>query len=277
MKYEVYFKDYLNRINAKLHELLPPEKQYPASIHEAIRYSVFPGGKRFRPVLTLAVCEALGGDMQRALIPAASVEMVHCYSLIHDDLPCMDNDDLRRGKPTCHKKYGEASALLAGDALLTLAFQVLADFPDIPTVRLLLREISMASGTYGMIGGQMADIENQGGDVPLPMLDFISIHKTGKLIKVSAVAGALAAGADAESLRHVEKYGESIGLSFQLIDDLIDEDGFVRHQEPKNIRQRVRDLIALAKREIHPFGTRAEKMHHLADFLLERMPQSEHA
>jgi geranylgeranyl diphosphate synthase type II len=276
LKYEIYFKDYLSEIEKTLGALLPEEKQSPAIIHEAMRYAVLSGGKRFRPVLTLAACEACGGDFRGGLIAAAALELIHCYSLVHDDLPALDNDDLRRGKPSCHKKFGEAMGILAGDGLLTLAFNVLCRVQPARKARLLLDEISTSSGTYGMIGGQVADLVTSADRRNLPMLDFISIHKTGKLIKAAAVCGAIAAGASKDVSEAMRKYGEYVGLAFQSIDDLLDGDGYAKVMKNREIRQKVRDLLAHAKREIRPLGKRGEKLQKLADFLLSRLPRGTH-
>lgn len=276
MKYEVYFKRHISLIENELARVLPPEDHCPSVLHEAMRYAVLTGGKRFRPVLALAACEACGGRPEDALQPAVAIELIHSYSLVHDDLPALDNDEMRRGKPTCHKKFGEAIALLTGDSLLTLAFQILAGAQPSKTARDLVAEISTAAGTYGMIGGQVADLVTNPSELDLPMLDYISIHKTGQLIKASAVAGALVAGASAEKRVHLMHYGENLGLAFQSVDDLLDGDGFLRLMKAREVRQKVRDLIARAKREIRPFGKKGEKLLALADFLLRRMPRDSH-
>ncbi|MFA6600219.1 MAG: polyprenyl synthetase family protein [Candidatus Omnitrophota bacterium] len=277
MKYETCFKAELSAVEETLDRLLPQEKHYPGVLHEAMRYAVLSGGKRFRPVMVLAACEACGGKAQDALVAAAAVEFVHGYSLVHDDLPALDNDDLRRGKPSCHKKFGEAMAILAGDGLLTLAFQALSRVQPARKARLMAEELSTSAGTCGMIGGQVADLTTPAGARELPMLDFISIHKTGKLIKASAVCGALAAGASRDGIDAMTRYGEFVGLAFQSIDDLVDRDGYARLLKDTEIRQKVRDLVACAKREIRPFAKRAEKLQRLADFLLSRMPRGKHA
>jgi geranylgeranyl diphosphate synthase type II len=295
LKYEAYFKAYLKSIEAILDKVLPAEATPPSALchlklvvpisskhstsrlHEAMRYSVFPGGKRFRPVLTLAAAEASGGKVEQALYPAAAVELVHSYSLVHDDLPALDNDEMRRGLLTCHKQFGEAMAILTGDGLLTLAFQTLGRVTDGAKVRALLAELSTASGSCGMIGGQVADLEAGAQGLDLPMLDYISIHKTGKLIKASVVCGALAANAGKETLQHMTKYGELVGMAFQTIDDLIDGDGYIKLMKPKELRGKARDLIAQAIREIRPLGPKAQKLHRLAEFLIERIPRNHHA
>jgi geranylgeranyl diphosphate synthase type II len=276
LKYETYFKSYIEAIEKNLQKVLPPPNHFPPVIHEAMHYAVFTGGKRFRPVLTLAACEASGGKIEDALLPAAALELIHCYSLVHDDLPALDNDDMRRGKPTCHKRFGEATAILAGDGLLTLAFQVLSRIQPASKALNLIAEISTASGTYGMIGGQVADLTVDPAGLDLPMLDYISINKTGQLIKASAVSGAIAANASRDMHHHMLKFGELLGLTFQSVDDLIDGDGYLRIVKPREMRQKIRDLIASAKREIHPLGKKAEKLQFLADFLLSRMPRRTH-
>ena len=277
MKYQTYFQDFLKQIEKTLQAVLPEDRQHPPVIHEAMRYSVFPGGKRFRAVLALAAAEAVGGKAEEALIPAASIELIHSYSLVHDDLPALDNDDLRRGQPTCHKKYGEAIAILAGDGLLTLALEILGQVQPAERAVALLLEISTSSGTCGMIGGQVADLLTPVKELNMPSLDYISTHKTGKLIKASSVSGALAVGASKDMVARMVRYGEFLGLAFQSVDDLLDGDGYLRFAEAKEVRAKVRDLIAVAKREIHPLGRKAEKLQMLADFLLERMPQNSHA
>lgn len=277
MKYEVYFKRSLELIERTLDKILPPGRQYPSVIHEAMRYAVFSGGKRFRPVLTLAACEAAGGKPEDAVLPAVAIELIHSYSLVHDDLPALDDDDTRRGKPTCHKQFGEAMAILTGDGLLTLAFQTLARVRPARIALRLLEEISTTAGSCGMIGGQVADLVIGKTDLDLPMLDYISIHKTGQLIKASAVSGAIAAGASEDARRRMLKYGETLGLAFQSVDDLLDGDGYLKLIKPREVRQKVRDLIAGAKREIRPFGRKADKLLALADFLLRRMPKESHA
>ena len=277
MKYEVYFKRYLELIENTLDKILPSGRQHPSVLHEAMRYAVFSGGKRFRPVLTLAACEAVGGKPEDAVLPAVAIELIHSYSLVHDDLPALDNDDTRRGKPTCHKRFGEAMAILTGDGLLTLAFQTLARVRPARTALQIMGEISTACGSCGMIGGQVADLVTGKSDLDLPMLDYISIHKTGQLIKASAVSGAIAAGASEDARRRMLKYGETLGLAFQSVDDLLDGDGYLQLIRAREVRQKVRDLIAGAKREIRLFGRKAEKLLALADFLLRRMPKESHA
>lgn len=273
MSYRDYFEKYISMIEDYLREVLPASDQDPSFLSKEMHYAVFSGGKRFRPVLAMAACEAGGGDPSKALIPAAAIELIHCYSLVHDDLPALDDDDERRGQPTVHKAFGEDIAILTGDGLLTLSFELLSRFKPEKTAVKLLREISTAAGTYGMIGGQVADLRTQPKDLDLATLDFINVHKTGKLIRVSAVAGAIAAEADAETAEKIYKFGELIGLAFQGIDDLLDGDGYLKVSKSSEVRDHVRDLIANAKRELRAIENNTDSLMQLADMLLERMPQ----
>ncbi|MDD5217654.1 MAG: polyprenyl synthetase family protein [Candidatus Omnitrophica bacterium] len=276
MKYETYFRDSITAVDEILQEVLPPEGQRPSILHEAMRYAVFTGGKRFRPVLVLAAAEACGGTVQDALYPAAAIELVHAYSLVHDDLPALDNDETRRGKPTCHKQFGEAIAILAGDGLLTLAFQTLTKVRSARKVQQLLMELSTAAGSCGMIGGQVADLTLAQADLDLPMLDYISVHKTGKLIKASTVFGAISADAGEETKQKLLKFGELLGMAFQSVDDMIDGDGYLKLMKSREVSQKVRDLIAKAKREIKSLGDKAGKLQTIADFLIRRIPRGSH-
>jgi len=273
MTYEQVFKKYLKTVETRLEALLPGEKQYPSRLHEAMRYAVFSGGKRFRCMLAMAACEACGRPAEEAVLPAAAIELIHSSSLVHDDLPALDNDEFRRGKLTVHRRYGETLAILVGDALLTLAFHVLAKVRPAQRGLDLLREISTAAGTYGMIGGQVADLMTDKREMDLPMIEYINVHKTGQLIKASAASGAIAAGADSRTYGRILKYGESVGLAFQTIDDLEDGDGYVRILKSREVRQKARDLIAKAKRQVRPLGKKAGNLVRLADFLLNRMPK----
>jgi geranylgeranyl diphosphate synthase, type II len=214
-------------VDTNLNKALPPADLYPETVHEAMRYSVFAGGKRLRPILALATAETLGGNLQPIIPLACALEMIHTYSLIHDDLPAMDNDDYRRGQLTCHKKYGEGIAILAGDALLTLAFQLLAEIPAPPeqaetTVR-VIHELARAIGTScGMVGGQVVDLATQGKPFSREQLDFIHSSKTGALIRASIQSAALLCEADEEVLQALARFGAKIGLAFQVVDDILD-------------------------------------------------------
>lgn len=221
---------YLSRRASEVNEwlacLVPSEDVEPRQLHSAMRYSLLAGGKRLRPALVLASGEAFGAATDDLMPAACAIEMIHTYSLIHDDLPAMDNDDLRRGRPTCHKAFGEALAILAGDALLTQAFRVLtADAPQRDPAKQVrvIREIATAAGSVeGMIGGQMADIENEGKSVDAETLEHIHRSKTGALITAPVVVGGIIAGASESQLTTLRAFGERIGLAFQIADDILD-------------------------------------------------------
>ncbi len=231
MQLEAYLEERGRFIDGELVRLLPLGGAYPPEIRQAIHFAVFSGGKRLRPILMLATAEAIVGELPDGAVEAAcAVECIHNYSLIHDDLPCMDDDELRRGRPTVWKKFGEAVAVLAGDALLTVAFQILAlgatreiELSD----RLLLcsQELAVASGTFGMVGGQAADIANEGKDIDVSVLDFIHKHKTGALIRCACRMGAILARADDGQLMVATRYGENLGMAFQIADDLLNVTG----------------------------------------------------
>ena len=206
------------RVEAVIDRVVPSVTHRPGNLHEAMRYSLMAGGKRLRPALCYAAFEDCGGTGDAADMGAVALEMVHTFSLIHDDLPCMDDDDFRRGMPTCHKKFGEAMAVLAGDALSILAFQVLARAGSAEAVELLAR----ALGSDGMLGGQVVDIESEGHPPVLETVEYIHIHKTSALIEASLELGALLAGADAERRSLYREYGRCIGLAFQIVDDILD-------------------------------------------------------
>jgi geranylgeranyl diphosphate synthase type II len=217
------------QINATLDLLLPSVSTYPVQVHEAMRYSIFAGGKRLRGALVMAVAEALGTDEQKVLPAAAALEMIHTYSLIHDDLPAMDDDDYRRGKPSCHKAYGEAVAILAGDALLTLAFGTLTRLQEKgfePQVVLqVIQEVDTAAGSLGLIGGQAVDLESEGIKVSEKTLEYIHNHKTAALFFAAVRTGGLLAGAGHVELQVLGDYASAFGLAFQITDDLLDLTG----------------------------------------------------
>lgn len=231
MDLKTYLTEQCARIDVALERFLPKETELPHSLHKAMRYSVFAGGKRVRPILLLAACQAVGGDIERAIPAACAMEMIHTYSLIHDDLPAMDDDDFRRGNPTNHKVFGEAIAILAGDALLTEAFKLTSD-PRYTSgcnhsgLLTVIHEIATCAGSYGMVGGQVVDMESEGRhDIDLATVQYIHTHKTGALIKASVVAGALLGNADAAQLAAITRYGEAAGLAFQIADDILDIEG----------------------------------------------------
>jgi geranylgeranyl diphosphate synthase type II len=221
-----YFTRRSEEVNQWLDGFLPQEATPPTAIHRAMRYSIFAGGKRLRPVLVLASGEALGAESDELMPAACAIEMIHTYSLIHDDLPAMDNDDLRRGRPTCHKAFGEALAILSGDALLTQAFRILAsDAPhrDARKQIQVIREISTAAGTVeALIGGQVVDMESEGKAIDAATLEYIHRSKTGAMIRASVIVGGLIAGADDEQMTKLDAYSRRIGLAFQIADDILD-------------------------------------------------------
>jgi geranylgeranyl pyrophosphate synthase len=221
-----YFQQKGARVDYWLDRLLPSESENPSIIHQAMRYSVFAGGKRLRPILTIASGEVFGAGEQSLAPAACALEMIHTYSLIHDDLPAMDNDDLRRGMPTCHIKFGEAMAILAGDALLTQAFLTLADYEaqSSEIKARVISEVAHAAGTTGaLIGGQVLDIQSEGKSVTGAQLEEIHRAKTGALIRCAVRIGAIIGGASEDELNAITEYGEKAGLAFQVADDLLDE------------------------------------------------------
>ncbi len=223
---EQYLERKRKRINRALVEGLP--QAGPASVIKAISYSVEAGGKRLRPILTMAVAETLGAEEESVIELACAMEYLHTYSLIHDDLPAMDDSDLRRGKPTCHRVYGEAIAVLAGDALLTLAFETIAKYGlreglENKAIR-VIAELGAASGVNGMIGGQVLDLEGEGAGLSLPEIEEIAIKKTGALLKAAIIIGAIAADATASQINVLAAYADKIGPAFQIVDDLLDSE-----------------------------------------------------
>ncbi len=228
MSFENQLKAYIEKVNCELEKNFSERDCLQKSVYDAMSYSIMAGGKRLRPVISLAVCDMLGGETEDALRFGAAIEYIHTYSLIHDDLPCMDDDDLRRGMPTCHKKFGEANALLAGDGLLTGAFEYLSDMEkyksvDPATVIRAISAIAKAAGCDGMIGGQVVDLEcEEKENVSEETLNYLHYRKTGALIRVAATVGALAAGASDADIRTVELFAEKLGLAFQIQDDILD-------------------------------------------------------
>lgn len=294
MDLERYLADRRQAVDQALDRVLPPEDAYPPTIHRAMRYSVFAGGKRLRPILVIAAAEAAGGRMEDVLPTACAFELIHTYSLIHDDLPAMDDDDYRRGRPTSHRVFGEAVAILAGDALLTLGLGlVAANFgpgrvsPEIcPRV---LQEIADAAGSRGMIGGQVVDIESQGTAVGPEQLEYIHTHKTAALIRAAVRAGALLAGAPEPVLAAMTVWGERLGLAFQIVDDILDVEGTLetlgkragsdRRKQKVTYpgvhgldasRARAAALAREGQAAVRPLGPGAEPLLALADFILQR-------
>ena len=288
-----YLAERRRLVEAALDRCLPPEDEPPASVHRAMRYSVLAGGKRLRPILVMAGAEAVGGRAERVMPTACALELIHTYSLIHDDLPAMDDDDYRRGRPTNHKVFGEAIAILAGDALLTLAFGLIASNAeqtgDARIVCDVVADVAQAAGTRGMVGGQVVDIESEGRAIEAETLDFIHRRKTAALIGVSLRAGARLAGAAPAALAAVSEAGAALGLAFQIVDDILDVEGSLEElgktagsdQRKRKAtypalhgleasRRRARALIVEAKAALAPLGPAAEPLRALADFIYER-------
>ncbi|MBI3615753.1 MAG: polyprenyl synthetase family protein [Candidatus Omnitrophica bacterium] len=257
-------------INQALEGYLPGIRQTPGSIHQAMRYSVLGKGKRIRPILVLAACEAVGGKPSLALPAACAIELIHAYSLVHDDLPAMDNDDFRRGKPSTHKQFGEALGVLTGDALLTFSFELLSRQNHDSSMRLkVIREVARAIGTQGMIGGQVADVQ-AGRRIDPEQMEAINRKKTGALIAASVRIGAILGGASAAQYRALSFYGDRVGLVFQLVDDLLDNDGAVKVDGAEAVRRRADRLTRSAQSALTPLGARAEPLKSLAGFILTR-------
>jgi geranylgeranyl diphosphate synthase type II len=279
------------RVDEALRNCVPAESTPPESIHKAMRYSLFAGGKRIRPILCIAAARAVSDSPIGIESAASALELIHTYSLIHDDLPALDNDDLRRGRPTCHKVFGEAIAILAGDALLTLAFQVLAQLDCGPERKTrLIEELAVASGTVnGMIGGQVHDLEGEGKHPTAALLEAIHRAKTGALLKASLRMGAIYAGAGDNQLQALSCYGEHIGLAFQIVDDVLDVEQSSealgktagKDAQQKKITfpsvyglERSREMAEqeriAARVALRDFDERAERLRELADFIVRR-------
>jgi geranylgeranyl diphosphate synthase type II len=291
---EGYMAERRRSVDAALDGYLPPANAYPPTIHEAMRYSVQAGGKRLRPILVIAGAEVAGGRMADVMPTACAFELIHTYSLIHDDLPAMDDDDYRRGRLTSHKVFGEAIAILAGDALLTHALGLVAANFGLGPARAdvfprLLGEITDAAGSRGMIGGQVVDIQSEGGEASAETLEYIHTHKTGALIRAALRAGALLAGASEAVLGGLTAYGERLGLVFQIVDDILDVEGSLEtlgktagsDRRKKKVtypdfhgleasRARAAALTREAHAALAPLGRRAVPLAALADFVLHR-------
>ncbi len=292
MDIQAYLSESKRLVDERLEALLPATSEEPATIHKAMRHSVFAGGKRVRPILVLASGESLAGNRDILLGLGAGIEMMHTYSLIHDDLPALDNDDLRRGVPTCHKVFGDAMAILAGDALLTRCYQVLADLPGLSeSARInIIREVAGATGTInGMLGGQVVDLESEGKPVSERLLKYIHYSKTGALLKACVRCGAMAADADAASLQALTEFGQKIGLVFQIVDDILDvtsssevlgktagKDAKVQKATYPAFygieasRKNANDLVISALQDIRNFGKEADPLRSLAEFIVSR-------
>ncbi|HEY4698626.1 MAG TPA: farnesyl diphosphate synthase [Gallionella sp.] len=287
-----------SRFEDVLHELLPRAEVAPQRLHEAMRYAVLDGGKRVRPLLVFAAGELTGADAARLNIAAAAVELIHAYSLVHDDMPCMDDDVLRRGKPACHVQYDEATALLVGDSLQSLAFHLLAEhrLNDDATRQLeMIKLLAVASGSHGMAGGQAIDLASVGKALTLPELEFMHIHKTGALIRAAILLGAHcgsvapAQPVSAEKLAKLDRFGKQIGLAFQVVDDVLDCEadtatlGKTAGKDADNDKPTYVSLLGIqgartmaqqlhreALESLAGFGDAAQRLRELADFIVLR-------
>ena len=281
------------RIEAQLQAVLPSAELAPQRLHQAMRYAALGGGKRVRPLLAFAAGEISRADAGRVAVAGAAVELIHAYSLVHDDLPCMDDDVLRRGKPTCHIEFDEATALLAGDALQSLAFQLLAEFrlADDPSAQLeMVKLLAAAAGSRGMAGGQAIDLAAVGAALSLPELEFMHIHKTGALIRAATLLGArCGAVLDAAELAQLDRFAKCIGLAFQVVDDVLDTDATTatlgktagkdaQHNKPTYVsvlgvaeaKELAEELRRDALATLDSFGERALRLRQLADFIVLR-------
>lgn len=289
------FHDYLTtrqqQVNRCLDQHLPSETARPAILHRAMRYSVMGEAKRMRPILCLAAAEAVGGSPEAALLPGAALELLHTYTLIHDDLPAMDNDDLRRGRPTCHKVFGEANAILAGDALLTLAFEWLAGCvapAPYPPNQLAL-ELARAAGSQGVIAGQVEDIAAEGRPVDAELVEYIHRHKTADLLRAAVRMGAIRAGASPEELQALDGYGDLMGLAFQVSDDVLNATSnaaalgkgagtdaargkltYVAVHGLEEARARAQCLVKQAKAKLTGLSGQTAPLEALADYVVHR-------
>jgi len=285
-----YLKKWRKEVDRTLERCLPAKDSYPESIGEAMRYSVFAGGKRLRPILCIAGCEAVCGDAKRALLTGAAIEMIHTYSLIHDDLPAMDDDELRRGKPTCHKKFGEAVAILAGDALLTEAFGAIVKDPGLdPWLRnVVVAEVVKAAGVSGMIAGQVVDMEKEGKKYDRKDVEFIHASKTAAMISMSVAAGAIIGNGGEVEIGALRDYGQNLGLAFQIVDDVLNVTG--GKELGKGVgtdasrgkatypgllgmdksKKQAAKLVEKAKKSLEIFERRTEPLMAIADYVIER-------
>ncbi len=290
---EAYLKERRDLVEAALDDYLPKEDSYPEKIHKAVRYSVFSGGKRLRPILAIASCEAVGGGAESVLPFACALEFIHTYSLIHDDLPAMDNDELRRGRPTSHKVFGEAVAILAGDALNTEAFGLIARLSiekglDPGLALTLVSELADAAGIRGMVSGQFMDIEKEGRPCTPEELDFIHGRKTAALITASVRVGAMVGKAGPSELESLTEYGRAAGLAFQIVDDILDVEGgkdwgklkggdrnrgkatFVGLHGMEASKREARELCKKAVGCLDSFDGKADPLRSIAEYIVSR-------
>lgn len=288
---KAYLSGRREAVDAALERFLPSASAPTRKLNEAMRYSVFSGGKRLRPILALTAYELAGGEGDAVLAPACATELIHTYSLIHDDLPAMDDDDTRRGRPTCHKAFDEATAILAGDALLPLAFEIVAREGRLTPERRLavVAELAAANGLAGMVGGQVADMEGEGTAVTIEAVEFIHLNKTARPLRAAVLVGALAAGAPPDGILALGVFGEKIGLAFQIADDLLDvtgteeemgkavgkDEGRGKLTYPAAVgvsgaTARAKELTEEALAALDVFGDRAWALREIARFVVER-------
>jgi geranylgeranyl diphosphate synthase type II len=296
MDIERYLQEKKQIVDSALQRYLPKKEEFTSNLHKAIQHSLFAGGKRIRPILSIASFEAVGGKGERILPFACALEMIHTYSLIHDDLPALDNDDYRRGKPTCHKVFGEAIAILAGDGLLTEAFRLMTSQPpeelrstDGRMILDLVNEVARAAGVLGMVGGQVVDVESEGKGVDLPTVQFIHARKTGTMILASVRVGAKLGGAKGEILNALTRYGENVGLAFQIVDDILNVEGEAALLGKKTgsdlsrgkatypsvlgleaSKKKGKELVKEAVDALKPFGPEADPLREIARFVAAR-------
>jgi geranylgeranyl diphosphate synthase type II len=291
---ESYLEEQRVRVDRALERYLPEESVHPPGLIRAMRYSVFSGGKRLRPALTLAGAEVVGGDPEQVLPVACAIELIHTYSLIHDDLPAIDDDDFRRGRPASHKVFGEAIAILAGDALLTHAFQLMTSPEVLATVELerlldVVQDVARAAGVEGMVGGQTADVESEGMTPEAALVEYIHTRKTGALIRASVRAGGVLGGGDERQVKALSLYGEKLGFAFQIVDDVLDVEGdAARMGKPTGsdaqhrkvtypaavglaaAKEQARRLLQEATQALTLFGPRAAVLERLAECVVAR-------
>ena len=296
MDIQRYLQEKKERVDAALESYLPRREELTSNLHKAMQHSLFAGGKRIRPILSIASFEAVGGTGEKILPFACALEMIHTYSLIHDDLPAIDNDDYRRGKPTCHKVFGEAIALLAGDGLLTEAFRLMTHRPekehalsDAALALDLINEVGQAAGVHGMVGGQVVDVESEGKAVDLPTVQYIHTRKTGAMILASVRVGAKLGGAKDTLLKALTRYGESLGLAFQVADDVLNVEGkaalmgkstgsdlfkgkatYPSVLGVEESKRRAKELVEMAVNALQHFGSEADPLREMARFVIAR-------
>jgi geranylgeranyl diphosphate synthase type II len=291
-----YLQEKKEIVDSALERYFTKETEFTSTLCKAIRHSLFGGGKRIRPILAIAAFETVGGKGDGILPFACALEMIHTYSLIHDDLPGIDNDDFRRGKPTCHKVFGEAIAILAGDALLTEAFKLMTNrsphdnaFYDESLILDVVNRVAQAAGVLGMVGGQVVDVESEGKEVDLPTVQYIHTHKTGAMILVSIQIGAMLGGAKEETLKVLTRYGERVGLVFQIADDILNVEGKAallgkntggdlskgKATYPSVLgieesKRRAKELVTMAVDALSPFRAEADPLREIAHFIISR-------